>query len=140
MDGTLRLAPGVEIPASVLGFSQTPSGGPGGQHANKTASRVELRVALSVLPMHPEAAARLVSLAGERLNGDGELILVCDQTRSARQNRELVIDRLRELVLAALVRPKTRKRTRPSRASKERRLEAKRQRSGQLRNRMDDAG
>lgn len=140
MDGPLRLAPGVEIPYSALSFSQIAGGGPGGQHANKTASRVELRLALSALPIHPEAAARLAGLAGERLTMDGELILVCDQTRSARQNRELVIDRLRELVLAALVRPKTRKRTRPSRASKERRLEAKRQRSGQLRNRTDDAG
>ena len=138
MDGNLHLAPGVDILASLLTFSQTPSGGPGGQHANKTASRVELRVALSVLPLHPEAAARLAGLAGERLNGEGELILVCDQTRSARQNRELVIDRLRELVLAALVRPKPRKRTRPSRAAKERRLEAKRQRSGKLRNRTEE--
>lgn len=138
MDGSLRLAPGVEVPASALTFSQIAGGGPGGQHANKTATRVELRLALAALPIHPEAAARLADLAGERLTRDGELILVCDQTRSARQNRELVIDRLRELVLAALVRPKTRKRTRPSRASKERRLEAKRQRSGQLRNRTDD--
>lgn len=138
MDGTLHLAPGVDILASLLTFTQIAGGGPGGQHANKTATRVELRLALSALPIHPEAAARLADLAGERLTTDGELILVCDTTRSARQNREMVIDRLRELVLAALVRPKTRKRTRPSRASKERRLEAKRQRSGNLRNRTED--
>lgn len=138
MDGTIRLAPNVELPASALTFTQIAGGGPGGQHANKTASRVDLRLRLADLPIHPEAALRLAGLAGDRLTGDGELLLSCDETRSARQNRELVIDRLRELVLAALVRPKTRKRTRPSRASKERRLVAKRVRSQRLSDRSGD--
>ncbi|MEK7415482.1 MAG: alternative ribosome rescue aminoacyl-tRNA hydrolase ArfB [Planctomycetota bacterium] len=132
MHGMVRLAPGVEVPAAALTFTQIAGGGPGGQHANKTATRVELRLRLDALPIHPEAAARLVSLAGERLTGDGELVLVCDETRSARQNRSMVIERLCELVVAALVRPKPRRRTKPSRGSKERRLEAKRQRSGRL--------
>lgn len=132
MDGSLRLAPHVELPAAALTFTQIAGGGPGGQHANKTATRVELRLRLADLPIHPEAATRLAGLAGDRLNGDGELVLTCDETRSARMNRDLVIERLRELVLAALVRPKPRRRTRPSRASKERRLEAKRHRSSRL--------
>lgn len=131
----IRLAPHVEVAEDALTFTQVAGGGPGGQHANKTASRVDLRVALAALPLHPEAAARLAGLAGERLTADGELLLSCDETRSARQNRALVLDRLRELVLAALVRPKVRRRTRPSRGSVERRLEAKRQRSDRLRER-----
>ena len=135
----LRLAPNIEIIESALTFTQIAGGGPGGQHANKTASRVDLRLALCDIPLHPEAAERLAGLAGERLTADGELLLSCDETRSARQNRALVIDRLRELVLAALIRPKARKRTRPSRGSIERRLTAKRVRSDRLRERSDDA-
>lgn len=135
MDGMVRLAPNVEIPAAALTFTQTTGGGPGGQHVNNTASRVELRLRLDALPIHPEAALRLAALAGDRLTGDGELVLSCDETRSARRNRDLVLERLSGLVLEALVRPKPRKRTRPSRASKERRLQAKRHRSDRLRDR-----
>jgi len=138
MDGSVRLAPNVELPAAALTFTQTTGGGPGGQHVNNTASRVELRLRLDALPIHPEAALRLADLAGDRLTVDGELVLTCDETRSARMNRDLVLDRLRELVLAALVRPKARKRTRPSRASKERRLTAKHHRADRLRDRRGE--
>jgi ribosome-associated protein len=131
----LRLAPNIEVPESAVTFTQIAGGGPGGQHANKTASRVDLRVAIAAIPLHPEAAARLSTLAGERLTADGELLLSCDETRSARQNRALVVERLCELVLAAQVRPKLRKRTKRSRGSIERRLEGKRSRSGILRER-----
>ncbi|MBN8524233.1 MAG: aminoacyl-tRNA hydrolase [Planctomycetes bacterium] len=134
----IRLGPNIEIGDEVLTFTQVAGGGPGGQHANKTASRVDLRVALAALPLHPEAAARLAALAGDRLTSEGDLLLSCDETRSARQNRALVVDRLRELVLAALVRPKPRRRTRPSRGSVERRLESKRQRGDRLRDRRAD--
>lgn len=128
----LRLAPGVEVAETALTFVQVAGGGPGGQHANKTASRVDLRLALAAIPLHPETALRLAGLAGERLTADGDLLLSCDETRSARRNRDIVLDRLRELVLAALVRPKPRKRTRPSRGSIERRLTAKSARSRRL--------
>jgi ribosome-associated protein len=131
----IRLAPNVEIPDAAITFSQIAGGGPGGQHANKTATRVELRMRLDALPIHPDAAERLAVLAGERLTGDGELVLVCDETRSARQNRSMVLERLCEMVLAALVRPKARRRTRPTRGSVERRLGAKRSRSERLRER-----
>ncbi len=131
----LRLAPNIEVPESAVTFTQIAGGGPGGQHANKTASRVDLRIALAAIPLHPEAAARLATLAGERLTAEGELLMSCDETRSARQNRALVVERLCELVLAALVRPKLRKRTKRSRGSIERRLESKRSRSTVLRER-----
>ena len=131
----LRLAPHVEVPESAVILTQIAGGGPGGQHANKTASRVDLRIAIAAIPLHPEAATRLATLAGERLTADGELLLTCDETRSARQNRALVVERLCELVLAAQVRPKLRKRTKRSRGSIERRLEAKRSRTDVLRER-----
>ncbi len=131
----LRLAPNIEIADSAVTFTQIAGGGPGGQHANKTATRVDLRVAVAAIPLHPEAAARLAELAGDRLSGDGDLLLSCDETRSARQNRSLVVERLCELVLAALVRPKARRRTKRSRGSIERRLEAKKSRSDVLRDR-----
>jgi len=131
----LRLAPNIEVADSAVTFTQIAGGGPGGQHANKTASRVDLRVAVAAIPLHPEAQVRLAALAGERLTAEGELLLSCDETRSARQNRALVVERLCELVLAALVRPKARKRTKRSRGSIERRLEGKRSRSEVLRDR-----
>jgi ribosome-associated protein len=131
----IRLAPGIEVPEAALTFTQIAGGGPGGQHANKTASRVDLRVRLDAIPLHPEAAGRLADLAGDRLTADGELLLSCDETRSARQNRAQVVERLCELVLAALVRPKVRRKTRRSRGSIERRLETKRSRSETLRDR-----
>lgn len=134
----LRLAPNVEVPESALTFTQVAGGGPGGQHANKTASRVDLRLNVLDLPVSDEVLERLADLAGERLTDDGELLLSCDETRSARRNKDLVIDRLRELVLAALVRPKTRRRTRRSRGSIERRLKDKRSRSDVLRERRLD--
>jgi ribosome-associated protein len=131
----IRLAPGIEVPEAALTFTQIAGGGPGGQHANKTASRVDLRVRLDAIPLHPEAALRLADLAGDRLTADGELLLSCDETRSARQNRTQVVERLCELVLAAQVRPKVRRKTRRSRGSIERRLETKRSRSETLRDR-----
>ncbi len=131
----IRLAPNVEIPEGAVTITQIAGGGPGGQHANKTATRVDMRVALAAIPLHPEAAARLADLAGDRLTTEGDLLLSCDETRSARQNRALVMERLCGLVLAALVRPKTRKRTKRSRGSIERRLETKRVRSTVLRER-----
>lgn len=136
--GVIRLAPGIEIPPGLLTATQVAAGGPGGQHANKTASKVELRLALAAIPLPADAAERLAVLAGDRLTLAGDLVVSCDETRSARRNRELALDRLRELVLACLVRPKARKRTRPGRGAIERRLEAKRSRSRSLRERRVD--
>jgi ribosome-associated protein len=127
--GHLRLAPGVSVPTAALSWTQVRSGGPGGQNVNQTASKVELRLPqAAIVGLSPAAHARLASLAGARLVGD-QLLLTCDETRSARQNRELLHERLCALVEAAKAVPRARKKTRPSRGSVHRRLEDKAKRS-----------
>ncbi len=119
------LAPGATVPGSALRFRQSPASGPGGQNVNRRHTRAELRVGLLDIRMPVRARKRLRDLGGERMTADGVLILVCERTRSARQNQEEVLDRLKELVRQAMVEPKRRIPTRPSRRSNERRLEAK---------------
>lgn len=126
--GSVRLARGVTVPDAALRYRATRSSGPGGQHVNKTSTRVELRVALADLPIDDRAMGRLRRLAGSRVTSDDELILASEETRSQRRNREDALERLRELVGRALVPPKRRVATRPSRGSVERRLAAKRER------------
>jgi ribosome-associated protein len=134
--GAIRLAPGVTIANADLRWSMVASGGPGGQHANKTATKAELRIRLTdLVGLHADAVRRLADAAGQRLTGDGEVVITCDETRSQRTNKDLALDRLRELVLAAQVRPKARKRTRPGRGAIERRLEGKAHTSARKRNR-----
>ena len=126
----LRLAPGVTVPEGMIVFSTSRSGGPGGQHVNKTESKVELRVPLhAIVGLGLRAIDRLAVLAGERLTADGELILTCEETRSQRQNRELVIERLGVLIREARAVPKVRKPSKPSWGSKQRRLGEKSQRA-----------
>lgn len=111
---------------SALRFRQSPSSGPGGQNVNRRHTRAELRVAILDIRMPVRARKRLRELAGERMTTDGVLILVCERTRSARRNHDEALERLKELVRLAMVEPKRRIPTKPSRRSNERRLEAKR--------------
>jgi ribosome-associated protein len=127
--GLVRLAPSVLVPVERLQWSQARSGGPGGQHVNKTESKAELRVAVADLGLRPAARERLERLAGSRLDADGTLLICCDETRSLRRNRDLALERLSELVVEALAVPRPRRMTRPSRGSIERRLESKRRTS-----------
>jgi ribosome-associated protein len=108
----------------------TRASGAGGQHVNKTESRVEVvwNVASSGVLDEVRRARLLERLAG-RLTGDGELRVVASDTRSQLQNRVLAEARLAEVVRRALVVPKVRKATRPSRAAKEARLEGKKRQS-----------
>jgi ribosome-associated protein len=136
--GMIRLAPGVVIPVDRLDYSQVRSGGPGGQNVNKTASKVELRLMLAdIVGLSWSARMRLIDLAGSRLSGEGFLIIASDETRSARTNRDLALERLCELVREAQAVPKPRKRSRPTRGSIERRLSAKAMRSERKRDRRD---
>jgi ribosome-associated protein len=122
----LHLAPGISCDPSSLTVTQSRSGGPGGQHVNTTASQVEMRLALDALVgLSPAARERLERLAGSRLTGEGVLVLHSDETRSARRNRELAWERLCALVLAAATIPRPRRATKPTRASRQRRLTAK---------------
>jgi ribosome-associated protein len=127
----LRVAPGVTLPQTLLGFSFSCSGGPGGQNVNKLATRAQLRVALADLQpiLGAPVCARLRRLAGARVTLAGDLLLTDEGTRSQQMNRQACLERLRELVLHALTPPRPRKRTKPSRGARARRLETKRHRA-----------
>ncbi|AUQ97488.1 alternative ribosome rescue aminoacyl-tRNA hydrolase ArfB [Phaeobacter inhibens] len=104
--------------------------GPGGQNVNKVSSAVELRFEAARSPaLTPAVKSRLKRLAGRRWTKDGAIIMQCDETRSQQRNRDLVRERLAELIRQALVAPKRRIATKPTRGSVRRRLDAKRQRS-----------
>ncbi len=106
--------------------------GPGGQNVNKVASAVQLRFDVDGSPSLPEAVkARLRKLAGRRLSRDGVLVITARRYRSQERNRQDALERLLELIRRAAVPPSRRRRTRPSLAARQRRLEAKTRR-GQL--------
>ena len=103
--------------------------GPGGQNVNKVATAVELRVNLADSSLTDEVRARLVALAGKRVTADGVLVIDAREHRTQTQNREAARARLSALLEQAARRPKTRRKTKPSKAAKERRLESKKLRS-----------
>jgi ribosome-associated protein len=123
---SLVIRPGVEIPDSELEIAFIRSAGPGGQNVNKVASAVQLRFALAGnVSLREDVKTRLRGLAGQRLTDADEILITSRSHRSQEQNRRDAEQRLRELVLRALVAPKKRHATKPTRASKERRLESK---------------
>ncbi len=105
------------------------SGGPGGQNVNRVATAVQLRLNLASVKMRDDVRARLTALAGSRIIDSGELLINARTFRSQRENREDAVQRLIELIKKAEDIPKKRKRTAPTRASKERRLNSKKRRS-----------
>lgn len=105
------------------------SSGPGGQHVNKTATAVQLRFDAAHSPSLPDdVRGRLLERAGSRLTSEGVIVITADNRRSQRGNREDARERLIQLIRAAAVPPRRRKRTRPSRAARAKRLESKRRR------------
>ena len=120
----------VTIPVAELVYTATRSSGPGGQHVNTADTRIQLRWNLLGTTALTETQRDMVRRAlSSRLTEAGEIILASDKHRSQRRNREEVTQRLAALVREALVPPKPRRATRPTRASKERRLDDKKWRS-----------
>ena len=114
--------------------------GPGGQNVNKVASAVELRFEAERSPNLPgPVKTRLRRLAGRRWTKEGAVVLQCDETRSQTRNREIVRDRLADLIRQATLKPKRRIPTRPTLGAKKRRLKAKKTRGEvkALRGRVD---
>lgn len=104
--------------------------GPGGQNVNKVSTSVELRFEAARSPSLPAPVkSRLKRIAGRRWTREGVIVLQCDETRSQSRNREIARERLAELIQRALVVPKRRIATKPTRGSVQRRLTAKKQRS-----------
>ncbi|MBN2112613.1 MAG: aminoacyl-tRNA hydrolase [Acidimicrobiia bacterium] len=128
MDEPLRVTPGLVIPAEELQWRFDTSGGPGGQHANRSATRVELAFDVAASPAVPEPLrAILLERLGTRISG-GVLRLVVNESRSQWRNRQIARRRLADLLAEAL-RPRRRRRpTRPSTAARLRRLADKRRR------------
>jgi ribosome-associated protein len=126
----------LEIPDADLSFSFVRGTGPGGQNVNKVSTTAQLRFDLAGTTLLDEPArARLRALAGHRLVGEGEILIVARNHRTQEGNRREALERLQELLARALHPPKTRRPTRPTRASKERRIAGKlhKQRNKQLR-------
>ena len=119
-----------EIPPGELTVRASRASGAGGQHVNKTSSRVEVvwNVAAS-RALAPDDRAWLLRKLSSRLTADGDLRVVASDTRSQIRNRDIAMERLAEVVRTALVRPKKRKATKPSRSALRARVEAKKRRS-----------
>jgi ribosome-associated protein len=129
-EAPLKVNGSVAIPRTELVVRATRAGGPGGQHVNTSSTKVEVTWNVAASTALTDAAKGRVLLAlASRLDADGTLRVVASDTRSQRQNRALAEERLVALVRRALVVPRARKRTRPTRASVERRLTEKK-RSG----------
>jgi len=135
----LVVQPGLTIPGSELTIAFARSGGSGGQNVNKVSSKVDLRWHPgSSSALHPDDRAWLLEKLGPRLTGDGALIVTSTLTRDQVKNREDALSKLVLIVRAALIRPKNRRATKPSRGAKRRRVEDKRHRAEIKRNRRGD--
>jgi ribosome-associated protein len=129
-DGVLPITDDVWVLRSELSFRATRSGGPGGQHVNTSSTRVELAWNVAETPsLTEEQRERVQQKLANRINAEGVLLLTEGGSRSQHQNKEAVTTRFQELLRQALHVPKARRKTKPSRASREKRLHAKRHRS-----------
>ena len=120
--------PDLELPEDALSESFLAASGPGGQNVNKVATACQLRCDIFRLGLSPEVHARLKRLAGRRMTEAGEIVITARRHRTQEANRADARARLAELIARAHVRPAKRKPTRPSRAAKAKRVEAKKQR------------
>lgn len=134
----LELAPGVRVSPAAVRFAFSRSSGPGGQNVNKLSTKAELRVSLTDLPISARAKERLATLAGRRLTEAGEVLIVSETERSQSANKAECLVKLRELLVQAMHVPKVRRKTKPSKGSKERRLKEKKARGNIKRGRSGD--
>jgi len=125
----LHATPEIDIPEESLQERFVRASGPGGQNVNKVATAVELRFDIPASALPVDVKARLMALAGSRLTSDGVLVIDSREHRTQAQNRAAARERLVELVREAAIPPKRRRRTRPTLASRERRIHSKTRRS-----------
>lgn len=135
-EDSLAINDRVAIPRAELGVRATRAGGPGGQHVNTSSTRIELTWNVPASTALGDAdKGRVLRALVSRIDTDGTLRIVASDTRSQRQNLELAEQRLAALVRRALVVPRARKKTRPTRASIERRLAEKKRAGAKKRDR-----
>ena len=126
----IQITPEISLNDSELSESFVRASGPGGQNVNKVSSAVQLRFDVRRSPSLPnDVAIRLMKLAGSRMTKDGVIVILAQRHRTQERNRADARERLFELIRAAAVRPLPRRATRPTKASKKRRIEGKKRRS-----------
>jgi ribosome-associated protein len=125
----IEITPSLQIDERELQIDFIRSSGPGGQNVNKVATAVQLRFDVYASSLPSDVKSRLIHLAGNRITSEGVLLIEAKRFRTQEQNREDVIQRFIELVRRALVKPKERKKTKPTQASKEERLKEKKRRA-----------
>jgi len=124
----LIVSPAVYIPLAEIEFAMIRAEGPGGQHVNKTSSAIQLRFNIIASSLPDAVKQRLLAMRDHRITAGGEIIIKAQDERSLLRNKEEALDRLRELVARALIVPKKRKKTRPTKSSIEKRLSGKKKR------------
>ena len=121
----LEITPTIKINERELHFDYIRASGPGGQNVNKVATAVQLRFDARASSLPEGVKTRLIQLAGKRITSEGVLLIEAKQFRTQEQNREDAIQRLVALVRKSLVKPKARRKTKPTKAAKEKRLKSK---------------
>lgn len=136
----LDLGDGIVVPAELLRAVTSRSSGPGGQHVNKTETRVTIEVAVDALPLPDDRKARIRERLASRINREGILRVTSQAARSQIDNRDHALDRMEELLRDALRERTPRKKTRVSKQQKKKRLEEKKRRSEakRLRGKIED--
>jgi ribosome-associated protein len=125
----IQITPTIAIDENEIQEDFVRSSGPGGQNVNKVSSAVQLRFNINSPSIPDEVRQKIIKLAGNRINESGVLIIDSRRFRSQPANRQAAIERLCDLIRESSQKPEIRHKTRPTRSSKERRLESKHQRS-----------
>ena len=133
----IEITPSIQLDERELNFEYIRASGPGGQNVNKVATAVQLRFDIRTSSLPEDVRMRLARLAGRRVTTEGVLVIEAKQFRTQEKNREDAILRLMELLRKAAVKPKKRTKTKPTAASRDKRLQSKKVRSRVKRSRSE---